>query len=384
MISDVAVGAYHHYCSQLCNGLVAQPDIDTIRLVSIFGEREHVGVAPEEQKLLHPRVSIEVLGPGTGSKFGRYVLFLHNALGYIKRVIKDPPDVVHIQTPTGNLVLDVGLLLLYRCLRIPIIRTIHEVTAAERSGRPTFVERWIGHGQLRLAHALIVHDAATRQRLHDISAPAIPVSVIPHGNYLFFRTYRQPTKAAAKPRTIPVALFLGIKRHKGLEVFAKALRQLQNADYPIRAIIAGKVNPGDEDLIESFNNLRIAEVQTGYVPNSQLWRLFELSDMVVLPYLQGTTSGSIHLAYAFKRPVIVSDLPCFQELVTPGKTGLVVPRGDPDALKTALMMLSADPDLRARMGEEGFRVESSPPFDWQHIAAQTAQLYREVATRRRF
>jgi glycosyltransferase involved in cell wall biosynthesis len=380
MISDVAMGAYHHYCSQLCNGLVACSDIAEVRLISIFGERALPGMAPEEQELLDPRVRTEILAPGARAKGWRYLHFMRNLVGYIRQLRRDPPDVVHIQTPTGTFLIDVLLLLLYRSWRLPIVRTVHEITAAERIGKPTGFERWIGYRQLRWAHALIAHDATTSTRLHtrDV-APRTPSTIIPHGNYLVFRRYRRPTSEATEPPgAMPVVLFLGVKRHKGLAVFLQALQQLQDAGYPIKAVIAGRINPGDADLIAALHALTMVEVCPGYVPNSKLWQLFERSDMVAMPYLQGTTSGALHLAYAFKRPVIASDLTCFQDLVRHGKTGLIVPRGDVVALKEALVTLANDRALRQRMGEEGFVLESSRQYQWDEIAAHTVQVYQQA------
>ncbi|MDP1271132.1 glycosyltransferase, partial [Klebsiella pneumoniae] len=42
-------------------------------------------------------------------------------------------------------------------------------------------------------------------------------------------------------------------------------------------------------------------------------------------------------------------------MIEDGKTGLLVPRGDPDGLANALAKAVADPDLRQRLGRAGRR-----------------------------
>jgi glycosyltransferase involved in cell wall biosynthesis len=63
-------------------------------------------------------------------------------------------------------------------------------------------------------------------------------------------------------------------------------------------------------------------------------------------------------------------------MVRDGKTGLVVPPEDVDALAAAIERLCRDPALRMRLAEQGRRwVETER--NW----AQNAQLYREMYRR---
>ena len=129
---------------------------------------------------------------------------------------------------------------------------------------------------------------------------------------------------------------------------------------------------------ESIGRLKDVELAPGYISNSDLWKVYEACDMVVFPYLRGTTSGAIHLAYAFRRPVIVSDLECFRDVVVDGETGLVVPRGDSRALADAIRRMCEDTAMRIRMGEEGYRVACSRRYAWDEIARRTGDVYRDV------
>jgi glycosyltransferase involved in cell wall biosynthesis len=202
------------------------------------------------------------------------------------------------------------------------------------------------------------------------------ITVTPHGNYLAFRkcgTAAAPTCNDETPEFD--LLFLGIKRNKGIEIFLEAMKQLQKTEPGIRALIAGQVTPGDEDLLNPARSLENVTVDVGYVRNDRLWSVFVRAGAVVLPYLRGTTSGAVHLAFAFCRPVIVSDLPCFEDIVVHGKNGLVVPRGEALALSRAMVELSLDPKRRTEMARAGFELEQSPRYDWDVIAESTSGTY---------
>ena len=68
------------------------------------------------------------------------------------------------------------------------------------------------------------------------------------------------------------------------------------------------------------------------------------------------------------------------EVVEHGVTGLVVPRGDTQALTAAMETLLADPLLRRRMGVAG-RVRALRMFDWDRTAEQFEEIYRETLMR---
>jgi glycosyltransferase involved in cell wall biosynthesis len=385
MVLDVPRGAYYHYCAELCNALVKHPQIAEVRLAAMFAERHRPGISAEEKALLDPRVAIDVIGPGGRSKGWRYFAFFKNLARHLREISRSPSCVVHLQTGTGLQLLDTALPLLYRFLGLAVVRTLHEPTAAERIKVPTRFEEWVGRQQLKSADALIVHDVPTQRRLLDrLDKKSRSVVVIPHGHYLMFRKYIPVEKKEEMPdHHPPVALFLGVKRHKGLEVFIQALRQLQERGFPIEGKIVGQINPGDEDLVDSIKGLKNARIDPGYLPNDTLWKSYAESDFVVLPYLKGTTSGAIHLAYAFKRPVIASDLDCFKELVTDGKTGFVVPRGDASALAEAMVRICRDRRERIAMGEAGFQRISSEGYSWERIAEVTAELYAQTLKRKK-
>ena len=384
MILDSPFGAYHHYSAQLCNALCERREIDEVFFVPIFAERHRSGISEEEAELLDPRVVVDLIVPGGKSRVWRYFVFSINLFRHLKNVLRSMPCLIHIQTGTGLQLLDTTLLVFYRILGIPIVRTVHELTTAERIKEENSLDRWLGKRQLRMADAIIAHNLQVKKRILELSGEGAAISIVPHGHYLVFRKFIPNEKEAEMPfNDPPVALFFGFKRHKGIEIFLQALQVLQEKGFPIRARIVGRINPGDEDLVQKIKHLPSVEINPGYIPNSEIWKIYVKSDFVVLPYIKGTTSGAIHLAYAFKRPVIVSDLDCFRDLVVDGKTGFIVPKGDPSSLADGIIRICQNREERIRMGEAGFQRTTSETYGWEGIAEKTAQVYMETFERRK-
>jgi len=83
-------------------------------------------------------------------------------------------------------------------------------------------------------------------------------------------------------------------------------------------------------------------------------------------------------AAAMGRPVVATAVDGTPEVVHDGRTGRLVPPGDPPALARALLDLLRDPDQARRMGQAG-RDWALLRFDLDHQVAATAQVYRSVA-----
>jgi glycosyltransferase involved in cell wall biosynthesis len=68
------------------------------------------------------------------------------------------------------------------------------------------------------------------------------------------------------------------------------------------------------------------------VPNEDVAKYYQVSDVVILPYRSATQSGILNVAYGFYKPVIVTDVGGLAEFVDEGKTGFVVKPNSTDAI----------------------------------------------------
>jgi glycogen synthase len=85
-------------------------------------------------------------------------------------------------------------------------------------------------------------------------------------------------------------------------------------------------------------------------------------------------------AAAAGAPLVASTAGGLAELVVDGVTGLSVTPGDVDGIVTAVSSVLADPASAARRAKAA-KARLGAEFDWRGIAAQTADVYRDVELR---
>ncbi|MBI2206695.1 MAG: glycosyltransferase family 4 protein [Candidatus Rokubacteria bacterium] len=106
--------------------------------------------------------------------------------------------------------------------------------------------------------------------------------------------------------------------------------------------------------------------------------ILSASDVVVDASWAGLgLTGSLREALACGRPVIGTNLAGMPELIEDGRTGLLVPPRDPEALAQAVLKLAADPAWRQEIGRAG-RARVEARFSLAAKLAATDALYRNL------
>ncbi len=67
-------------------------------------------------------------------------------------------------------------------------------------------------------------------------------------------------------------------------------------------------------------------------------------------------ASAIWEAMACGLPVVTSDIPVMREWIKPIESGLLVPVGDPQALAQAVLRLLSEPELQARLRQNGIEL----------------------------
>jgi glycosyltransferase involved in cell wall biosynthesis len=115
----------------------------------------------------------------------------------------------------------------------------------------------------------------------------------------------------------------------------------------------------------------------GSVANDAMPDVYRAADLCVLPSLMEATSIAGLEAMACARPLVGSAVGGIPALIDHGRTGLLVPPGDPRALAQAINELARDAARRAALGAAG-RVRVLAEFAWPRIAARTLAVYHAV------
>ena len=151
------------------------------------------------------------------------------------------------------------------------------------------------------------------------------------------------------PRLLCVGRLIPIKGHIVLlRAFAEARRELPD----LRLDIAGR-GPLEPALRALAKELGVADAITFLGHVSPVQSAIERSAVVVVPSM-GEGFGMVALeAMERARPVIAAEIGGLGELVRDGETGLLVPAGEAEPLRAAIVRLAGDLSLAQRMGDAG-------------------------------
>jgi D-inositol-3-phosphate glycosyltransferase len=238
------------------------------------------------------------------------------------------------------------------------------------------------------ADVIVVHDDVARARLLARGVPPQHVHVIAPGSP--GASAPPLDRAAARARLglatdAAVVLFLGfVKPYKGLGVLLDAVARLRDRLPGLVLLIAGAPTAGRGAYDRAIARLGLGPQvrwSGSFVPSEALETHLAAADVVALPYVEASSSAVLLTAYAHGRPVVATAVGGLPALVEHGRTGLLVPPRDPDALARALHTLLDDPARAGRMGEAA-RARWQQCHRWPLAAAAHAALYRMLWTAR--
>ncbi|MET0127040.1 MAG: glycosyltransferase family 4 protein [Solirubrobacterales bacterium] len=116
----------------------------------------------------------------------------------------------------------------------------------------------------------------------------------------------------------------------------------------------------------------------GAVPHPELPAVLRAADLFLLTTEPPESFGIVVIeAMACGLPAIASDYPGVRAVVDPGETGLLVERGNPDAVAAALAELVGDPERRRAMGERGRR-RALDEWSWPRLVERMDRVYSEA------
>ncbi len=164
---------------------------------------------------------------------------------------------------------------------------------------------------------------------------------------------------------------------KGLHLLIDAVKHVSKEMKEVKVVIVGRgplknsliKYAGDKGVIKHFNFL-------GSVEDEILPKIYNCSDIVVLPSLQEGQGISLLEAQASGKPVIACKVGGIPEIVQHERTGILI---EPNHLELAraIEKLLSDEHLREKMGENG-RKFVCEKFTWEKCAQKMFDTYMEA------
>lgn len=300
-------------------------------------------------------------------------------------------DIVHVHVPPFSFLRAVA-----GKIKQPLIVTYHcDVTVSEKYfGMP--VPRWVVppfeesanvYARALLPKADAIYNTTETYAETSPVMKHIPHRVIPIG--IFYDKIDEAQKKLnltpdkKNPRQI---LFLGrLAGNKGCDYLVRAMPRILDKFPDVKLIICGD---GEEKghIVDLVTQLEIGPSITflGTATFDKLVELYCTSIAYVFPSINRLEAfGIVQLeAMANYTAVVASDIPGPNAVMEPGKSGLLVPKQNPDAIAGAVCQLLADPEKAKEMGKRGRELVETK-YSWRTIVKQVTAIYEEVLAKKR-
>lgn len=165
---------------------------------------------------------------------------------------------------------------------------------------------------------------------------------------------------------------------------ATALRTLAlvRAHDPHATLVIAGSGPLREELERLAAQLGLAQAVTftGRVDNAGMAALYRGADVMLNCSLVDNMPNSVLESLACGVPVVSTDVGGVPYLVEHGRTALLVPPGQPQAMADAVLRLAAEPALAAGLREAGLRQVQQ--YTWHSVRPRLLAVYRAVVAAR--
>ncbi|UZP66471.1 glycosyltransferase [Desulfovibrio mangrovi] len=179
----------------------------------------------------------------------------------------------------------------------------------------------------------------------------------------FFKRYvpEEGVKDAGERQGELKFVYVGrISLEKNIHVLTEAFRLMAHRLRGIRLVVVGD-GPYREEMELDLKGLPVTF--TGYLTGEDLAAAYASSDVFVFPSGTDTFGNVVLEAQASGLPVIVSDMGGPKENLIPGKTGFIVPEGDPIALADAMLQFADAPEMLDEMRKAARAYTESRSFE---------------------
>lgn len=287
-------------------------------------------------------------------------------------------DVIHNHGNLSNL-----LTSMFR-KNIPLVYTVHNPTpwlcvyqsSCERLFRIS-AHKVVEEPGWRRANRIIALNKAIKSEIKRWGIPAGKIAVVYNGvdTSVFSPSLSSGNDVEEKYAIKnPYCLFVGqLMRRKGVAYLLKAL-----ANVNINCVIVGDGHER-KSLMLLAKSLGIANkvLFTGAVPFEDLRGLYAGASFFVFPSAAEGMPLTILEAMASGLPVIATNIPGTDEIVTENYNGFLVPPRDVEALRSRIQVLTDDCKSCKKMGDNARRFVVNN-FSWRSTAEKTIEVYQKT------
>jgi glycosyltransferase involved in cell wall biosynthesis len=360
----IALGSFANYCYCLANALV-----DEGVQVVLYTDAKYTFDRYETRFTLK-----KIIGPTRKFAHWSGKLFID--------VKREKPDIIHVQFYREYLMVDLFIVSLLKRTGAAMAFTFHDAKSFKAGAQSPVTTAHhplvLKYLFLPLFDAFFVHSATTKtdvQAMYGLDASRI--TVVPHGIMDFYK-FDRVTRARAREffklceQDYALLYFGNIGLRKGLEDLVRAHAALKKAGHErIKLILAGRGKEYYERKLRSLADKSVILFKgLQRIPDEDIELLFKAADVIVLPYIESTTSGNLKIAIAFNKPVIATNIGEFPDYAGKYAIELVQPK-DAKGIEKAVLrrMLNRNQESAILL---------MPGHTWSEVAEATKRCYQNI------
>ena len=267
------------------------------------------------------------------------------------------------------------LLILRFVLKVPIIWTVHNLQSHEMNwpGLDIMGRRMLAK---RSKQITVMGNYAVSTVAATYGIPTSKISVIHHGNFSgvlpkFGKQNEIKQELGYQPEESIFLFFGNVRPYKGVEDLIKAFENLDEPNSHL--IVAGRPVKMNAEYITNLTKDERIHFDLRFIPNDLLAKYINAADVLVFPYKNILTSGSIILAISQGKIFVAPDLGTIADYYRPGG-GVLYQSNDPGALEKALKKAMHLDKEKAKVVNLALAKELS----WESISKAYKALYQNL------
>lgn len=315
---------------------------------------------------------------GSGAGAASIMPALAAAARILAAAARAAPAIVHVNMADGASVFRKGaLLLLARALGMPAILHLHAADLFGYYDGLNPLARQFVRRIFRAASVCIVLGEPWREFL------TLRLGVAPARIEILRNGVPAPQRCfTAAPRKTFRFVFIGnLLARKGLRDLLHACADPRLAGLDWDLVVAGGGDAASFARLALLHNITARVRFTGWLDRADVTALLSHADALVLPSTHEALPLVLAEAAGLAVPVIATPVGAIAEVFSDGDTALFVPPNDPAALAAAMLRLTTEPGLAARL-RHGGRALYEAEFTMQRFTAGLAAIYARHAAPR--
>jgi glycosyltransferase involved in cell wall biosynthesis len=286
-------------------------------------------------------------------------------------------DLIHVHMQNDHLL--AGLARAGLKPRPPIVRTFYGAEGPDRSFRSGLLLR-------RFTDGAIAISASGKERITRVFRfPEDRSDVIPAGvdtdRFDPERLDREEARRnyGLEPRHFLLGIVARVQRHRKFDVLLEAMRQAMAASPDLRMLIVGRGTHREEVAIRPVKELGLEDriLFTGYLEGESYVQALAAMDgaLFLVPGSDGSCRA-VREKMAMGLPVIATNIPPLNEMITPGETGFLV-ECTAAGIRDAALGMAGERNGARRMGSNA-RDRAKKLYSLSEQASRVDAFYRHI------